>query len=95
MASQSKVVHGKNNSPSGFLLRQRHVPVLQVRSLPDSDLLLDSSSDDGDDDDDNFFLLRLAHNFSFGVDFTSFATQNNGTSLLPFSLIVFTCHGQL
>jgi hypothetical protein len=53
MASQSKVVHGKNNSPSGFLLRQRHVPVLQVRSLPDSDLLLDSSSDDGDDDDDN------------------------------------------
>jgi hypothetical protein len=25
MASQSKVVHGKNNSPSGFLLRQRHV----------------------------------------------------------------------
>jgi hypothetical protein len=54
MASQSKVVHGKNNSPSGFLLRQRHVPVLQVRSLPDSDLLLDSSSDDGDDDDDNY-----------------------------------------
>jgi hypothetical protein len=52
MASQSKVVHGKNNSPSLFLLRQRHVPVLQVRSLPDSDLLLDSSSDDGDDEDD-------------------------------------------
>jgi hypothetical protein len=26
------------------------------------------------------FLLRLAHNFSFGVDFTPFATQNNGTS---------------
>jgi hypothetical protein len=25
MASQSKVVCGKNNSPSGFLLRQRHV----------------------------------------------------------------------
>jgi hypothetical protein len=30
MASQSKVVRGKNNSPSGFLFRQRHVPVLQV-----------------------------------------------------------------
>jgi hypothetical protein len=40
------------------------------------------------------FLLRLAHNFSFGVDFMLFATQNNGTSLLPFSFtIVFTCHG--
>jgi hypothetical protein len=40
------------------------------------------------------FLLRLAHNFSFGVDFTPFATQNNGTSLLHFSFkIVFTCHG--
>jgi hypothetical protein len=26
------------------------------------------------------FLLRLAHNFSFGVDFTTFATQNVGTS---------------
>jgi hypothetical protein len=41
------------------------------------------------------FLLRLAHNFSFGVDnFTPFATQNNGKSLLPFSFtIVFTCHG--
>jgi hypothetical protein len=25
------------------------------------------------------FLLQLAHNFSFGVDFTPFATQNNGT----------------
>jgi hypothetical protein len=25
------------------------------------------------------FLLRLAHNFSFGVDFMLFATQNNGT----------------
>jgi hypothetical protein len=25
MVSQSKVVHGKNNSPSEFLLRQRHV----------------------------------------------------------------------
>jgi hypothetical protein len=53
MASQSKVVCGKNNSPSGFLLRQRHVPVLQVRSSPDSDLPLDSSSDNGDDDDDD------------------------------------------
>jgi hypothetical protein len=53
MASQSKVVCGKNNSPSGFLLRQRHVPVPQVRSSPDSDLPLDSSSDDGDDDDDD------------------------------------------
>jgi hypothetical protein len=52
MASLSKVIHGKNNSPSGFLLRQRHVPVPQVRSLPDSDLPLDSSSDDGNDDDD-------------------------------------------
>jgi hypothetical protein len=51
MASRSKVVCGKNNSPSGFLLRQRHVPVPQVQSLPDSDLPLDSSSDDGDDDD--------------------------------------------
>jgi hypothetical protein len=62
--------------------------------LPDSDLPLDSSSDDGDDDYNDFFLLRLAHNFSFGVDFTSFATQNNGTSLLPFFFtIVFTCHG--
>jgi hypothetical protein len=62
--------------------------------LPDSDLPLDSSSDDGDDDDDDFFLLQLAHNFSFGVDFMSFATQNNGTSSLPFSFtIVFTCHG--
>jgi hypothetical protein len=61
--------------------------------LSDSDLPLDSSSDDGDDDNDDFFLLRLAHNFSFGVDFMSFATQNNGTSLLPFSLIAFTCHG--
>jgi hypothetical protein len=40
------------------------------------------------------FLLRLAHNFSFGVDFMSFATQNNGMSLLPFFFtIVFTCHG--
>jgi hypothetical protein len=29
------------------------------------------------------FLLQLAHNFSFGVDFMPFATQNNGTSLLP------------
>jgi hypothetical protein len=53
MASPSKVIRGKNNSPSGFLLRQRHVPVPQVRSSPDSDLPLDSSSDDGDDDDDN------------------------------------------
>jgi hypothetical protein len=53
MASQSKVVCGKNNSPSGFLLRQRHVPVPQVRSSPDSDLPLDSSSDDGDDDNDD------------------------------------------
>jgi hypothetical protein len=53
MASQSKVVCGKNNSPSGFLLRQRHVPVPQVRSSPDSDLPLDSSSDNGDDDDDD------------------------------------------
>jgi hypothetical protein len=53
MASQSKVVHGKNNSPSGFLLRQRHVPVLQVSSLPHSDLPLDSSSDDGNDEDDD------------------------------------------
>jgi hypothetical protein len=52
MASQSKVVHGKNNSPSGFLLGHRHVPVRQVRSLPHSDLPLDSSSDNGDDDDD-------------------------------------------
>jgi hypothetical protein len=25
-------------------------------------------------------LLRLAHNFSFGVDFTPFATKNNATS---------------
>jgi hypothetical protein len=42
------------------------------------------------------FLLRLAHNFSFGVDFTPFATQNNGTSLLPFSFtIVFTLDGLL
>jgi hypothetical protein len=42
------------------------------------------------------FLLGLAHNFSFGVDFTPLATQHNGTSLLPFSFtIVFTCHGQL
>jgi hypothetical protein len=53
MASPSKVIHGKNNSPSGFLLRQRHVPVPQVRSSPDSDLPLDSSSDDGNDDDDD------------------------------------------
>jgi hypothetical protein len=53
MASQSKVDCGKNNSPSGFLLRQRHVPAPQVRSLPDSDLPLDSFSDDGDDDDDD------------------------------------------
>jgi hypothetical protein len=52
MASQSKVVHGKNNFPSGFLLGHRHVPVTQVRSSPHSDLPLDSSSDDGDDDDD-------------------------------------------
>jgi hypothetical protein len=35
------------------LLRQRHVPVPQVRSSPDSDLPLDSSSDNSDDDDDN------------------------------------------
>jgi hypothetical protein len=34
-------------------LRHRHVPVLQVRSLPDSDLPLDSFSDGGDDDDDD------------------------------------------
>jgi hypothetical protein len=34
------------------LLGHRHVPVLQVRSSPHSDLPLDSSSDDGDDDDD-------------------------------------------
>jgi hypothetical protein len=52
MVSQSKVVHGKNNFPSGFLLGHRHVPVRQVRSSPHSDLPLDSSSDDGDDDDD-------------------------------------------
>jgi hypothetical protein len=40
------------------------------------------------------FLLRLALNFSFGVDFTPFATQNNGTPLLLFSFkIAFTCHG--
>jgi hypothetical protein len=48
MASRSKVVHGKNNFPSGFLLGHRHVPVPQVQSSP---LPLDSSSDDGDDDD--------------------------------------------
>jgi hypothetical protein len=53
MASRSKVVCRKNNSPSGFLLRQRHVPVPQVRSLPDSDLPLDSSSDNGDNDYDD------------------------------------------
>jgi hypothetical protein len=53
MASRSKVDCGKNNSPSGFLLRQRHVPVLQVQSSPDSDLPLDSFSDDGDDDGDD------------------------------------------
>jgi hypothetical protein len=52
MVSRSKVVHGKNNFPSGFLLGHRHVPVQQVRSSPHSDLPLDSSSDDGDDDDD-------------------------------------------
>jgi hypothetical protein len=52
MASQSKVVHGKNNFPSGFLLGHRHVPVPQVQSSPHSDLPLDSSSDDGNDDDD-------------------------------------------
>jgi hypothetical protein len=34
------------------LLRHKHVPVLQVRSLPHSDLPLDSSSDDGNNDDD-------------------------------------------
>jgi hypothetical protein len=34
------------------------------------------------------FLLQLAHNFSFGVDFTPFATQNNGMSLLPFSFTI-------
>jgi hypothetical protein len=50
MASRSKVVHGKNNFPSGFLYR--HVPVPQVRSSPHSDLPLDSSSDDGNDVDD-------------------------------------------
>jgi hypothetical protein len=54
MASQSKVVCGKNNSPSGFLLRQRHVRVPHVRSSPDSDLPLDSSSDDGDNDYDDY-----------------------------------------
>jgi hypothetical protein len=53
MASRSKVVRGKNNSPSGFLLRQRYVPVPQVRSSPDSDVPLYSSSDHGDDDDDD------------------------------------------
>jgi hypothetical protein len=53
MASQSKVVHQKNNFPPEFLLRHRHVPVPQVRSLPHSDLPLDSSSDDGDDGDDD------------------------------------------
>jgi hypothetical protein len=52
MASRSKVVRGKNNFPSGFLLGHRHVPVPQVRSSPHSNLPLDSSSDDGDDDDD-------------------------------------------
>jgi hypothetical protein len=50
MVSRSKVVRGKNNFPSGFLLGHRYVPVWQVRSLPHSDLPLDSSSDDGDDD---------------------------------------------
>jgi hypothetical protein len=34
------------------------------------------------------FLLQMAHNFSFGVDFTPFATQNNGTSLLLFSFTI-------
>jgi hypothetical protein len=38
------------------------------------------------------FLLRSAHNFSFGVDFTPFATQNNGTSLLPFSFTIVVTH---
>jgi hypothetical protein len=52
MASQSKVVCGKSNFPSGFLLGHRHVPVSQVRSSPHSNLPLGSSSDDGDDDDD-------------------------------------------
>jgi hypothetical protein len=52
MASRSKVVCGKNNFPSGFLLGHRHVPVPQVRSSPHSNLPLDSSSDDGDDDND-------------------------------------------
>jgi hypothetical protein len=53
MASRSKVVHGKNNSPSEFLSRQRHVPVPQVRSSPNSDVPLYSSSDHGKDDDDD------------------------------------------
>ena len=53
MAPRSKVVHGKNKSPSGVWLRQRHVPVPQIRLSPDSDQLLGSSSDDGDDDDDD------------------------------------------
>jgi hypothetical protein len=34
------------------------------------------------------FLLRLAHNFSFGVDFTPFATQNNGICLSPLQLFL-------
>ena len=53
MAPRSKVVRGKNVSPSGVWLRQRHVPVPQIRLSPDSDQLLGSSSDDGHDDDDD------------------------------------------
>ena len=39
------------NLPSGFWLRQRHVPVPKIRLSPDSEQHFDSSSDDGDNDD--------------------------------------------
>jgi hypothetical protein len=51
MAPRSKVCRGKNKSPSGVWLRQRHVPVPPIRLSPDSEHLFGSSSDDGHDDD--------------------------------------------
>jgi hypothetical protein len=85
MASRSKVVRGKNNSPSGFLLRQRHVPVLQVRSSPDSDVPLYSSSDHGNDDDDDddddtntHALRRHFHSKCGGCEFPFSFDGNEG-----------------
>jgi hypothetical protein len=99
MASQSKVVHGKNNFPSGFLLGHRHVPVPQVRSWPHSNLPLGSSSDDGDDDDnyhdndttpmhciDIFIANVVGANFLFLL----MATRETATAVMTMTMTKMT-----